>query len=437
MGNDARQAALEALGRCRRDGAWSAQAMDAAIKKYELNRRDAALASRLTLGVLQNGVFLDYYIDLFCRKAPEKGLRDILRLGACQLLLTDRIPAHAAVGETVRLCRDNGFARAAGLCNAVLRKLADARDSLPEIPGRGTAQFLATRYSHPLWLVERILREHDYGFAEAFLAKNNEPAPLTIQVNTLKVSAEEYCRALDRAEISYRAFPELPGCLELAGGSVTALPGFAEGLFYVQDRAARTAVEIAAPEKGMRVLDACAAPGGKSFAAAIRMENTGSILSCDVQEKKLKRIFEGAARLGIGMIETRTMDGRVFDPALENVFDLVLCDAPCSGLGVIGKRPEIRNKTEAEVANLPLIQAAILDNVCRYVKPGGVLLYSTCTVLQAENEEQIRAFLSRHGDFSAEDFRLGKMKSSGGSYAFWPQLDGTDGFFIAKLRKIQ
>jgi len=437
MGNQARQAALEALQRCRRDGAWSAQAMDAAIKKYDLNRRDAALASRLTLGVLQNSVYLDYYLDLFCTKPPEKGLRDILRLGACQLLLTDRIPAHAAVGETVQLCRDNAYARAAGLCNAVLRRLADARDSLPEIPGKGTAQYLATRYSHPLWLAERILREHDYDFAEAFLAKNNEPAPLNIQVNTLKVSADDYCRALDRAELPYRAFPELPGCLELSGGSVTALPGFEEGLFYVQDRAARAAVEVASPVKGMHVLDACAAPGGKSFAAAIRMENSGHILSCDVQEKKLKRIKEGAARLGISNLETRAMDGRVFDLALEAAFDLVLCDAPCSGFGVIGKRPEIRHKTETEIANLPPIQAAILDNVCRYVKPGGVLLYSTCTVLEAENREQIDAFLKRHTDFAAEDFQLGDLCSKDGCYSFWPQIEGTDGFFIAKLRKIQ
>lgn len=437
MENRARQAALEALQRCRRDGAWSAQAMDAAIRKHALSRRDAALATRLTLGVLQNSAYLDHYLDLYCAKPPEKGLRDILRLGACQLLLTDRIPAHAAVGETVQLCRDHGYARAAGLCNAVLRRIADARDSLPEIPGKGTAQYLATRYSHPLWLCERIIREHDYAFAEAFLAKNNEPAPLTIQVNRLKVSSDDYCRALERAEIPYRTFEKLPGCLELSGGSVTALPGFEEGLFYVQDRAARMAVEAAAPEAGMRVLDACAAPGGKSFAAAIRMQDRGSILSCDLQEKKLKRVREGAGRLGISCIETRAMDGRVFDPALEAAFDLVLCDAPCSGLGVIGKRPEIREKSEAEIANLPPIQAAILDNVCRYVKPGGVLLYSTCTVLEAENREQVRAFLARHADFSAEDFQLGDVRSDDGCYGFWPQLDGTDGFFIAKLRKIQ
>lgn len=437
MANGARQAALEVLQRCRKDGAWSAQAMDAAIRRHQLDRRDAALASRLALGVLQNRDYLDHYIDLFCDRSPEKGLRDLLRLGACQLLLTDRIPVHAAVGETVSLCRENGYGRAAGLCNAVLRKLADKRENLPPIPGEGTAQYLATRYSHPLWLAERIIAEHDYAFCEAFFAANNGVAPLTVQVNRLKVEAEDYCRALDRAEIPYTRHEELPGCLLLPGGNVTTLPGFEEGLFYVQDAAARAAVEIAAPVPGMRVLDCCAAPGGKSFAAAIRMRNSGSILSCDLQEKKLGRIRDSAERLGIGILKAEARDGRCFDPALEGSFDLVVCDAPCSGLGVIGKRPEIRRKSEAEIEKLPPIQAEILDNVSRYVRLGGVLLYSTCTVLEAENSAQIRAFLARHPEYRAEDFSFGGRESVNGCYPFWPQLDGTDGFFAAKLRKMQ
>lgn len=431
----ARQAAYEALLRCRRDGAWSAQAVDAAIKKHDLDRRDAALATRLCLGVLQNEDYLDWHIDRLCSAPPEKGLRDLLRLGACQLLLTDRVPLHAAVGETVELCRKNGYARAAGFCNAVLRKLADARDHLPEIPGEGTAEYLHLRYSHPLWLAERLIAEQGYAQAEAFFRKNNEAAPLCLQVNTLRVGAGDYRRALERAGISCEADEALPGCLTLPGGNVTALPGFEEGLFYVQDRAARCAVEIAAPEKGMRVLDACAAPGGKSFAAAIRMEDTGGILACDLQEKKLKRLREGAQRLGLGCIETRAMDGRICDSAFVEAFDLVLCDAPCSGLGVIRKRPEIRRKTEAEIAALPAIQAAILDNVSRYVKPGGLLLYSTCTVLDAENGEQARAFLARHPEYRAEDFTLGGIRSADGCYSFWPQRDGTDGFFVCELRK--
>lgn len=433
----ARQAALETLQRCRKDGAWSSPAMDAAIRRYELDSRDAALASWLCLSVLQNEEYLDWYLDLFCKKPVEKGVRDLLRLGACQLLLSDRIPAHAAVSETVELCRKNGLARASGLCNAVLRRIAAERDSLPEIPGKGTVFYLHTRYSHPAWLAERLCSERGYAFTEAFFASNNQSPPLDIQVNTLKVSTGDYCRALERAEISFEAVPSLPGCLRLSGGSVTALPGYEEGLFYVQDRAARSAVEIAAPEPGMRVLDSCAAPGGKSFAAAIRMGGIGSVISCDLQEKKLKRVKEGSNRLGTNCMETRSLDGRAFQPDWENAFDLVLCDAPCSGLGVIRKRPEIRHKSEEELAALPGIQAAILDNVSRYVRPGGLLLYSTCTVLKAENEDQLSSFLSRHPEYQAEDFVLGPVESRGGCYTFWPHIDGTDGFFAAKLRKIR
>ena len=288
---NARAAALEALTRCRRDGAWSGDVLDSILKRANLDRRDAALASRLCLGVLQNDRLCDFYIDSFCHTKLEPPVRDILRLGVYQLLFLDRVPARAAVSETVELCRARGYARASGLVNAVLRRVADA-ESLPEIPGEGTTAYLATRWSHPEWLCDYLTQEKGYAFAEAFLKKNNEPPKLFIQVNTLKVSTADYIRALQRAEIPFEAM-EPEGCIALEGGLATALPGFEEGLFYVQDRAARLAVEIAAPEPGMRVLDACACPGGKSFAAAIRMENRGKILSCDIHEKKLRLLKAG------------------------------------------------------------------------------------------------------------------------------------------------
>ena len=429
--SNARAAALEALMRCRRDRAWSGDVLDGILKRAELDRRDAALASRLCLGVLQNDRLCDFYIDSFCHTKLEPPVRDILRLGVYQLLFLDRVPARAAVSETVELCRTRGYARASGLVNAVLRRIADA-ESLPEIPGEGTAAYLAIRYSHPEWLCEYLIKETGYAFAEAFLKKNNEPPKLFIQVNTLKVSTADYIRALQRADIPFEAM-EPEGCIALEGGLATELPGFEEGLFYVQDRAARLAVEIAAPTPGMRVLDACACPGGKSFAAAIRMENRGSILSCDIHEKKLRVLKGGAERLGIGIIETSPMDGRIFDEALENSFDLVIADVPCSGLGVIAKKPEIRTKKPEELQGLPAIQSAILDNLSRYVKPGGTLLYSTCTILKEENEAVVLRFLETHDNYRAEAFRCCGVESDSGMYTFWPQVDGTDGFFAARL----
>ena len=438
MENAARRAALEALERCRREGAWSAASLDAVQKKHALERRDASLAARLCLGVLQNSAYCDYYIGLYSSRRADSlqpRLLDILRLGTYQLLFLNKIPPRAAVNESVALCRSVGLERAAGLVNAVLRRIAENLEQLPAIPGEGTTAWLSLRYSHPEWLVERLLHEHDYTFTEAFLRSNNEIPALTIQVNTGRVDAGDYKRALNRAAIAWREWPELPGCLELEGGAVTALPGYEEGLFYVQDRAARCAVAAAGAESGMRVLDTCAAPGGKSFAAALAMGDTGSILSCDIHEKKLRLIENGAERLGLHCIRTEAHDAREAVPAFREAFDLVIADVPCSGLGVIRKRPEIRWKKENEITGLPAIQSAILQTLSGYVRRGGVLLYSTCTVLRAENEEIVESFLSCNPGFSAEDFRVGSLCSREGRYTFWPHIDGTDGFFAAKLRR--
>ena len=436
METNARILAFRALERCERDHAWSAVTLDALLREAELPARDAALATRLFLGVLQNESYLDYCLDLFCKTKTEPGLRTVLRIGAYQLLFMDKIPAHAAVSETVELCRSVRLERGASLVNAVLRRFSENKDHLPPVPGEGSASYLAVRYSHPLWLAERLIREQGYEQTEAFFRANNETAPLCIQLNRLRVSTADYLRTLDRLGVSYRSFPELDGCLELDGGKVTALPGYEEGLFYVQDRAARIAVQAAGVQPGMRILDACAAPGGKSMAAALDAGGDCRLTSCDLHEKKLKLIRSSAGRLGLeDCVETLAADARRFRPEWESAFDLVLADVPCSGLGVIRKRPEIRRKGEEELQALPQIQAAILDNLCRYVKPGCVLLYSTCTILQTENRDRISAFLQKHPDFSAEDYSVGDIRSTDGCYSFWPQTDGTDGFFAAKLRR--
>ena len=431
----ARQAALENLERFRRDGTWSGSGIDTVIKKYKLDGREAALTARLCLGVLQNSSLCDYYIGCYCRSKLEPKVRDILRLGVYQILFMDKIPARAAVSESVALCKDCGYGRAAGLVNAVLRRVAENADALPEIPGQGTAKYLSVKYSHPEWLAQYVMDKKGYPFAEAFLAANNRPAGLTIQVNRLHVSPADYTRALARAEIPFREVPDLPGCVELEGGSAVALPGFDQGLFYVQDRAARTAVEIAAPQSGMNVLDACSCPGGKSFAAAIAMENRGSILACDSHEKKLRLVRSGAERMGIDIIDTCARDAREPDEALRQRFDLVIADVPCSGLGVIGKKPEIRNKSRHSLQELPTIQRAILLNLADFVRPGGTMLYSTCTILEEENEQVVRTFLSERDDYMLEGFHAAGIECPDGMYTFWPNIDGTDGFFAARLKR--
>lgn len=428
MSDKAREAALTALERCRRSGAWSQETVDSAITKYALDGRSAALASNICLGTLQNADLLDFYIDSYSSSKIEPKVRDILRTAVYQLCFMDRIPHSAAVNEAVRLCRDTGFGRASGFTNAVLRKISANLDELPEIPDKGTPKHLSIKYSHPLWLAEKLTAEKGYDFTEAYFAADNTAPDTVIQINTLKTSAQELVSAVPGA----KKHPWLGDAL-IVSGSIKELYGFDGGLFYVQDAAARCAVSIAELKPGMKVLDACAAPGGKSFAAAIDMHNKGEILSCDIHEKKLRLVRDGAKRLGIDIINTEEHDARM---PFDGEFDAVIADIPCSGLGVIRKKPDIRRKAEADISELPAIQRDIANRLARNVKRGGVLIYSTCTVLHEENEDIVEAFLRENADFSAESFYLpnGTFCESG-MHTFWPNVDGTDGFFVSKLRR--
>ena len=432
----ARNVALDALVACEKQGAWSDGYLKKAIKAAELDGRDAALATRLCFGVLQNRMLLDFYLSQLCTTRLEKleaPIRNLLRLGAYQILYLDRVPDHAAVSETVSLARKKAKnPRAAGLVNGVLRSLVRQKDSLPEPPDP------ATRYSHPKWLADEFARRLGVEEAEALLEADNGEPPTCAQVNTLKITAEALAAALQSRGVEARPHPWLPDCLLLRHtGSLEGLEEFQQGLFYIQDAAAKLAVTAADPRPGMRVLDACAAPGGKSFAAAIAMGDRGEVVSCDIHPHKEKLIQAGAARLGLTCIRTEVLDGKSCKEEFLDSFDLVIADVPCSGLGIIRKKPDIRYKAPKPLENLPQVQAAILDNVARYVRPGGVLLYATCTLLERENEGVVRMFLDRHKNFTPERFQLpgGFEDAETGMVTCWPHRHDTDGFFFAKLRR--
>lgn len=429
MADTARQAAFRVLVRCRKNGVRSEDALNAELNKSALSEKDAALCGKIVMGVLQNQEYLDHYIDSFCTTAVQKlepRVRDILRLSAYQILFLDKVPPFAAVDEGVKLCKTQGSPRAAGLVNAVLRRIAGARDNLPELPGKGTADYLSVRYSHPLWLAEELMAGYGYDFAEGFLAANNEQAPVFAHENPLRPGP-----------MPAGAPTALPGCVALeSAAGITETEAFRDGRFYIQDMAARLAAMAADARPGMTVLDACAAPGGKSVACAMAMENRGRVLSCDLQEKKLKRIEENARRLGITVIETMAMDARAPYTGLHGAADIVIADVPCSGLGVIRRKPEIRRKPREELDRLPAIQRDILEGLASCVKPGGVLLYSTCTVRRQENEETVQTFFQGHPEFQPEGFDLPVTGSvPGGMVTLWPHVHGTDGFFICKMRK--
>ena len=437
MAMTARQAAYQVLMRCRKNGAWSEDAISSEIDRCGLSRRDGALCSRIAIGVLQNSSLLDYYISCYCTmplKKLDPRLLDILRLSAYQLLFMDKIPVSAAVNEGVSLCKKQVNAKASGLCNAVLRRIGEHQNDLPEIPGKPSAEYLSIRYSHPLWMCEELIREHGYDFAEKALEANNAVPPVYAHVNTLHKDAD---LLRDLQDFGAEA-TALPGSVVLrTSAGITESPAFIRGDVYIQDMAAKLAALVGDAKPGMTVLDACAAPGGKTVASAMRMENEGKIISCDIHEKKLRLIEENTARLGITIVETRKMDARHPMEDLQDAFDLIIADVPWSGLGVIRRRPEIRRKDKAELDNLPAIQRDILEGLAPCLKAGGTLVYSTCTVRTGENGGVVRSFLRDHPEFTAEAFALpcGIGEVASGMMTFWPHIHGTDGFFVCKLRK--
>ncbi len=437
---DAREVALLALQAQEKQGAWT----DALLKKMvqSLDARDAALATRLCFGVLQNQGLLDFYLEEFSSMPLGKMERLVLlnlRLGLYQILYMDKIPHNASVNTAVTLTKKHSKnPKAGGMVNGILRNIIRKLDALPEIPQDNLLQALSIEYSHPLPLVSLFSQEVPTEELALLLAANNSQPAITAMVNTVLASQEDVIMKLEGDGVEVTQHPWLSDCLILAQtGNIENLAAFREGLFYIQDPASRLAVESSGVLPGQRVLDTCAAPGGKSMGLGIKMQNQGEVISCDLHPHKKKLITASATRLHLDCITPETMNAKEFNQAWSESFDLVFVDAPCSGLGVIGKKPDIRYKDLDSLAELPEIQAEILENVSRYVKPGGSLLYSTCTILRRENEEILSKFLAKHPEFMLEQFSLPQPIGDvfAGFITLYPHKQGTDGFFIGKLRK--
>ena len=431
----ARETALNALITCRRQSGWSNAVLKQTIARDKLDSREAALATRLCYGVVQNRGRLDFYLRQLLTGSLKKlhpAVRDILHMGLYQIYDMDKIPDSAAVNESVTMARKYGAPGSDRLVNAVLRNAVRTKGTLQEPTS------YEDRYSHPAQLVSLLKTALPKGSLEGVLKANNEAPKTVIQVNTLKTTATALLEQLHREGVEAEPHGWMPECLVLGStGSLEKLPSFQQGLFYVQDPASRLSVRCAGLQKGFRVLDCCAAPGGKSFAAAMAMAGTGSICSCDVHTHKIKLIENGASRLGIEILQARLQDASEFVPEWEGAMDAVLVDAPCSGLGIIRKKPDIRYRDLKENEALPALQKKILANQARYVKKGGVLLYSTCTLLPGENQDVVEDFLRMHPEFSLEKLELPAPfpENTTGMLTLLPGQWDTDGFFISKMRR--
>ena len=436
----ARETALSALIACRKEGAWSNGILKSYTARDRLDRREAALAARLCYGVLQNRLKLDHYLQQLLTgrlKDLHPAVRDILHLGLYQILETDKIPDSAAVNESVSLAKKYcpKVRSAPGLINGVLRNAVRNRDDLIQ------PEELSVRYSHPAGLLALLKAYVGEERLEPMLRANNGAPQTYAQVNTLKTTTEALQGILEEAGVTVQVHPWLPDCLILSGtGNLEQLDPFQKGLFYIQDPAAKLSVMCAQlPEEAIRILDCCAAPGGKSFAAAMATGNKATIYSCDIHPHKADLIEKGAARLGIGGLTAAVQDAAQPNPAWVGKMDAVIADVPCSGYGIIRKKPDIRYKDPDSMQQLPALQLAILNNQASYVKPGGVLMYSTCTLVRRENEGVVEKFLKQNPDFYTEKLTLPDIfpENETGMLTLVPGQFDTDGFFICRLRRKQ
>ncbi len=426
--NRARLCAYRSLCKSVEAAAYASIEMDTTLQNTSLSPEDRALYSQLFLGVVEKKITLDYLLSRICHVPLNKmdlSVLCILELGLFQILYLDRIPDRAAIFEAGEMAKKYCPA-SLGVINAVLRRASREKEetlAFLDLPGK---KGLALRYGYPRYLV--TLWQDSYGKEKCLeiLKAQNTRAALTLRINTLKTSLSDYTTLLDQERIEYHKNPLCRNGITVKEScNPVSLPGFEEGLFFIQDAAAQKAVDLLEAKPGERILDLCAAPGGKSFGAAMDMDGKGEILSCDLYPSRLEKIQSGAKRLGISIIGCKACDSSQETPEWNGTFDRVICDVPCSGYGVIAKKPDIRHKDKSLADDLPQLQYSILEKGAKALRSRGRLLYSTCTLNPAENEAVTDRFLSLNPQFE----RVGKAET------IFPVGGQNDGFFCDLLEK--
>lgn len=427
-----REAVYRSLIRIEKEKKYSSLELDSVISDMDLQGNDKAFFTALLYGVIERKITLDYIISVYSNRPLNRldlATVVILRLGLYQLFFLDRVPISAAVNESVKLAARYS-SRSKAFINSILRKAALEKEiPLPD-KERDFLFYLSVKYSLPSSICS--IWQHDYSeFGEDFLSFVNSSPFITLRVNTLKCTMEDVCEKF--SNVSQKC-SLAPSGVKLTSRVPISELELVKGDYFVQDEASQTAVEVLGAEKGETVIDVCACPGGKSFGAAIDMENCGRVYSLDIHKSKLSLISSGAKRLGIDIIIPREHDSSSAICELLGSADRVICDVPCSGLGVIAKKSDLRYKDLDDLASLSELQYKILCSSAGYLKEGGVLVYSTCTLHKAENEDIVNKFLSEHSGFSLAPFIVGKI-SCQGMLTLFPHIHSTDGFFIAKIVK--
>lgn len=446
-GINTREMILEILLKINEEGEHSHIAIRDALSKYQfLPKQDRAFITRVCEGTLEYRILIDYIIDSFSKISVDKmkpPIREILRSAVYQLKFMDRVPDSAVCNEAVKLAQRKGFYNLKPFVNGVLRTVSRQLDQLEYPPReRNLVRFLSVKYSMPEPLVLRWLNVYGEEVTEKMLADFLEDKPLTVRCRTYLNSVEKTCESLRAQGVTVEPAPYLPYAKRISGyNHILALDAFIQGKIQVQDVSSMLVAEIADPKKTDYVIDLCAAPGGKSLHIGDKMEGFGTVDARDVSQYKVNLIEENIRRIGSINVQTRVQDATVFDVDSECLADIVLADVPCSGYGVIGRKPEIKYRsTLQKQEELVILQRNILDKAAEYVKPRGVLIFSTCTIAKEENEENMMWFMNHH-PFKLESIdpyipdELKSETTSLGYLQLLPGVHGTDGFFIARFRR--
>lgn len=447
MNRSARKAALNIIQRTIEHGAYPNILLDRALSPGHFSPGDRAFITRLVYGVLENKLYLDWVIQRFSKLPKDKispEVLGILRLSVFQLLFLDRVPSFAVVNEGVELTKEYANKRASGFVNGLLRSIIRSPEKI-QLPSKGDdpSFSIGIKYSHPEWMVKDWIKRFGEGFTEDLCRANNRIPGTTLRTNTLKTDREGLKDALRREGIRVEdgKYSDIAVMAEEGAGLFSGR-AYKEGLFSVQDESSILAVDILDPKPGQFVVDMCSAPGGKTTYAAQLMGNHGRVIARDISRSKLALVEAHCRRLGITCVETEVFDALKIDPTLKGKADCVIVDAPCSGLGIIRRKPDIKwKKQRAHYKALSEIQGKILKNAASYLKPDGYLLYSTCTLISEENQGVIEVFLGDNPAFRLCDFSMQLPKNltgvevKKGYLQLFPNIHGTDGFFISKLTR--
>ncbi len=437
-----REAAIRVLSEVQDEGRFSNKVLQE-YSQTDMSLEDKRLLRELVYGVLENRMYIDSIIKSASNVRMKKihpMILQILRVGIYQIGFMDRIPAHAAINESVKLAKKYGHKGTIGYVNGVLRKIDRERDMffLSEIPKN--MQELSVRYSHPVFLVDLWIKQFGFEFTKELLEANNTKPLLNIRVNTLKIDRESLLDKLSKYDLQLIRGELSRDCIKVVNPeNITDSKEFRDGFFTIQDESSMLVTEISEPNEKELVLDVCSAPGGKATHMAQRMNDNGKIIARDLYTQKINLIIENCKRLGINIVEGQVYDAAIFDESLRNKVDVCLVDAPCSGFGLLRRKPDIKfNRNKEDLDTLVEIQSKILNNSAGYVKSGGKLIYSTCTLNKNENLDQVQKFLDINPDFSLEpidlpeDIIISKTQKEG-YIELYPHIHGTDGFFIAKM----